>query len=152
MINFIDELQKAYKGDAWHGNNALNILLNADPMKVFTHPIPNAHSIAEIVLHLTAWTEEVIDRLEGAPAKEPLRGDWPAPMETSTAEWDLMVNDFKKANEKLISMLADVDWTVEVVDARNPALGTGVNYGQLVNGLIQHHAYHAGQIALLSKF
>lgn len=151
-MNFIDELQKAYKGDAWHGNNTLSILLNADPGKVFTHPVPNAHSIAEIVLHLTAWTEEVNERLEGMPAKEPVRGDWPQPKDYSTAEWDLIIKDFKKANERLIASLTDVEWSTEVVDARNPALGTGVDYAQLVNGLIQHHAYHSGQVALLSKF
>lgn len=152
MINLIDELQKAYTGDAWHGSNIINILSNVDPTKVFTHPIPNAHSIAEIALHLTAWTEEVDNRLQGEAAKEPSRGDWPVPKDHSATEWELMVNDFKKANDRLVATLSEIDLSIKIIDERNPSMGTGVDRAQLINGLIQHHAYHAGQIALLSKF
>jgi uncharacterized damage-inducible protein DinB len=155
MISLTDELRKAYDGDAWHGGNTLSLLMAANAQKVFIHPIPNAHSIAELTLHLTAWTEEVIDRINGGTAKEPLRGDWPEPMDQSEAEWELIVNDFKKANEKLIQLIEKLnlsDWSAAVKDERNPALGSGVNNAQLLNGLIQHHAYHSGQIALLLKF
>lgn len=155
MINLVDELNKAYNGDAWHGGNTLSLLSAADPQKVFIHPIPNAHSIAEIALHLTSWTEEVMDRINGEKAKEPIRGDWPEPIDKSAAEWELIISDFKKANEKLIQAVEKLNlsaWTIEVKDERNPPLGTGVNNAQLLNGLIQHHAYHSGQVALLMKF
>lgn len=155
MINLAEELTKAYNADAWHGSNILDLLLTANPQKVFTHPIPNAHSIAEITLHLTAWTEEVIDRIGGDMAKEPSIGDWPKPKEHSEEEWNSIISDFKKANQKLIASIDNFEssnWTTKVVDQRNRLLGTGVNNAQLTNGLIQHHAYHAGQIALLIKF
>lgn len=155
MINLTDELKKAYNGDAWHGNNVLNLLLLANPAKVFTHPIPNAHSLAEIVLHLTSWTNEVADRLKGLNAKEPEKGDWPEPKEMSETEWQIILEDFKSANQKLITQLhtiKDDQWLVSINDKRNLELGTGVNNAQLINGLIQHHAYHSGQIALLLKF
>jgi len=155
MINLVDELQKAYNGDAWHGGNALSLLETANAEKVFTHPIPNAHSIAELVLHLTSWTEEVLDRINGGIAKEPLKGDWPVPTEMSETEWDEILNQFKSANQKLIGTLGNLNssnWSNEVKDERNPSLGSGVNNAQLINGLIQHHAYHSGQIALLLKF
>lgn len=155
MVNLVDELSKAYNGDTWHGSNILSLIESANPQKVFTHPIPNAHSIAELVLHLTAWTEEVIDRIEGQVAKEPSRGDWPLPIEKTEDEWYKSVTDFKWVNEKLIRLITDLtssDWSSTVKDQRNRELGTGVDNSQLINGLIQHHAYHAGQIALLLKF
>lgn len=155
MINLTDEFKKAFNGDTWHGSNALDLVLMANPEKVFTHPIPNAHSIAELVLHLTAWTEEAIDRIDGQTAKEPTRGDWPLPIENSAHEWEAIVADFKTVNEKLIRLISNLyeaDWTNRVKDARVRELGTGVNNAQLINGIIQHHAYHAGQIALLLKF
>ncbi len=155
MINLAEELQKAYNGDAWHGSPVWSLVQMANHEKVFTHPIPNAHSIAELVLHLSAWTEEVIDRIEGQAAKEPIKGDWPSPLLKTEEEWLDIVADFKSANEQLvekISRLTADDWNDAVKDQRNPALGTGVNFAQLINGIIQHHAYHAGQIALLLKF
>ena len=36
-------------------------------------------------------------------------------------------------------------------DPRNRPLGTGVSYYELLHGIVQHDAYHAGQIAILKK-
>jgi hypothetical protein len=36
-------------------------------------------------------------------------------------------------------------------DQRDPSLGAGVTVGTLIRGLLQHHAYHEGQIALLKR-
>ena len=155
MINLVDELKKAYNEDAWHGSNTLMLIDSANPQKVFTHPVPNAHSIAELVLHLTAWTEEVLDRINGKAAKEPSRGDWSLPRENSEEEWKHIVADFKSANKSLIASinhLSSEHWNYFINDERNRELGTGVSNAQLINGLIQHHAYHSGQIALLLKF
>jgi uncharacterized damage-inducible protein DinB len=155
MINLVNELTNAYKGDAWHGNNTLQLILQANPEKVFTHPIPDAHSIAELVLHLTAWTEEVTDRITGEGAKEPVKGDWPIPAEKSEVEWSIIIDGFKSVNERLIKIVDNLmlaDWTKQVKDERNLKTATIITNAQLLNGLIQHHAYHSGQIALLLKF
>jgi hypothetical protein len=36
-------------------------------------------------------------------------------------------------------------------DPRNRALGTGVTCYELLHGIVQHDAYHAGQIAIVKK-
>ena len=77
MIDFANELRKGYNGDAWHGNSLSAIISSVNKDQIFKRPIPNAHTIAELVLHLTSWTEEVFSRLEGNLAKEPEKGDWP---------------------------------------------------------------------------
>ncbi|MFD2284488.1 DUF664 domain-containing protein [Pedobacter petrophilus] len=155
MLNITNEIKKAFNGDAWHGNHVMQTLNNVNADKAFVRFIPNAHTIAEIALHLTAWTEEVTSRLIGAPAAEPVKGDWPNPESQTTQFWEKIIFDFKIANEELIRTCEAMEgsqWDDVVVDERNPALGTGVTNSELVSGLVQHHAYHAGQIALLSKF
>lgn len=151
MIDFSNELRKAYIGDAWHGNNVSHIISSVKDNQAFSRPIADAHSIAEIVLHLTSWTEEVSSRLMGKISAEPAKGDWPNPIEETTTAWDAIVSDFHIENEKLInlsmSFMAD-DWAKHV---QTPS-GRGLSYFELFNGLIQHHAYHAGQISLLLKF
>jgi uncharacterized damage-inducible protein DinB len=42
-------------------------------------------------------------------------------------------------------------WDEPIKDERNREMGTGVSYEELINGLIQHHIYHSGQIALLNR-
>lgn len=153
MLSITNELKKAFNGDAWHGRNALQILENVESSKAFSHFIPNAHSIAESALHLTSWTEEVSARLMGKIASEPINGDWPKPNETTSDVWQKIVFGFRIANEELIRIcetFEEKDWNSLVNEDGRPVLP--VNFGELVNGLIQHHAYHAGQIALLSKF
>ena len=154
MFKITNELQKAFNGDAWHGNHIMQILNNVKPENAFEHFIPNAHSIAKIAMHLTSWTEEVTSRLFGNLASEPALGDWPIPHEKTPQAWEKIIFNFKVANEELIRQceaIAENKWEDDTHDERDPALGTGVTNIQLINGLIQHHAYHAGQIALLSK-
>lgn len=155
MFNIANEIQKAFNGDAWHGNHVMQTLNNVKPNNAFEHFIPNAHSIAEIAMHLTSWTEEVTSRLLGNLALEPAQGDWPIPEEKTPQAWEKIIFNFKVANEELIRLctsIKDNQWDDHTKDERNPALGTGVTNIELVNGLAQHHAYHSGQIALLSKF
>ena len=154
-FNLIPELKKACNGDAWHGGNLMQQLNFVKPENAFHHFIPNAHSIAELVLHITAWTDEVNSRLLGAVAKEPVAGDWPVPNSATRKEWEKIVFDCKTSNEELIRVCEgfdDVDWNARVKDERDRALGKGLTNAELINGLIQHHAYHSGQIGLLLKF
>ena len=153
MLDITNELKKAFDGDAWHGRHALRILENVSGAKAFAHFIPNAHSIAEITLHLIAWTEEVSARLMSKSASEPIKGDWQVPEESTEKAWTKIIFDFKIANEELIRIcenFKEKDWNKLTNEEERPILT--VNFSELVNGLIQHHAYHAGQIALLSKF
>lgn len=91
----------------------------------------------------------------GGVAKEPIAGDWPVPMSTTQKEWEKILFHCRISNEELIRVcegLNEADWNTAVVDDRDQALGSGVSHAELLNGLIQHHAYHSGQIGLLLKF
>nr|WP_199158858.1 DinB family protein [Pedobacter sp. ASV2] len=155
MFNITAELRKAYNGDAWHGSHIMQILNQVKPENAFKYFIIDAHSIAEITLHLTSWTEEVSARLLNKIASEPALGDWPIAQNKTIQGWEKIIFDFKIANEELIRIcdsIKDQDWHEWVKSESNPALGKGIDKIELLNGLVQHHAYHAGQIAILSKF
>jgi len=151
MITLSSEFRKAYSGDAWHGNNLSSIVSSVPYNNAYRRPIPNAHTIAELVLHITAWTEEVISRLMDNVSKDPDQGDWPVVEEESSEAWDVILSEFQIANEKLNNlamMITDEQWL------ENVSRPTDVKQAkwELLNGLIQHHAYHGGQISLLLKF
>ena len=155
MLNLLIEIEKAYHANAWHGNNALQVITAVKPENAFHYFIPNAHSIAELTLHLTSWTEEVTARLLGKTASEPAKGDWPIPDDLTVSSWEKIIFDFKIANDELIRIcnsLSEEDWATPAKDERDEIQREHITFSQLVNGFIQHHAYHAGQIALLSKF
>jgi hypothetical protein len=58
------------------------------------------------------------------------------------------------ANAELLDSLAGLSETVldeRIGDVRDRALGSGVTRYVTLHGLVQHHAYHTGQISLLKK-
>ena len=58
------------------------------------------------------------------------------------------------ANAELVEAVAsmDEDRLMDVIgNARDRSLGSGVSRYVSLHGLVQHHGYHAGQIALLKK-
>jgi len=154
-IDLVSELKKAFNGDAWHGDSLLRQLHKVKAEQAFRHFIPDAHSIAEIVLHITSWTLEVADRIKGEKAKAPEMGDWPMPDSFTAENWEAIIAACIAANEKLIRVCEQSDGNdndPEPREVRDRALGSGVSPAELLNGIIQHHAYHSGQIALLLKF
>ena len=50
-----------------------------------------------------------------------------------------------------MSRFAEDRWSEPVGTARDAPLGTGVSFAAMVAGLVQHDAYHGGQIGLLRK-
>ncbi|HVS92223.1 MAG TPA: DinB family protein [Mucilaginibacter sp.] len=141
-------------GNPWYGDNVYSIIEKVSFEAAFEKPQGAAHSIAEIVLHMLSWTEEVMDRLNGKEAGPPLSGDWPEAGVPEEQKWQNYVNDLKLVNVNLQRVIGDFDeekWNEPMNDKREHALGTGVSYKQLVNGLIQHHIYHSGQISILNR-
>lgn len=150
----VDLLQHAWDGDPWHGPSLRAVLERLDAPTAAMRPLAGRHTAWELARHLTAWTGEVERRLGGALAGEPAEGDWPAVSDTSAAAWQATVDALAAANRSLIAAVArqpDSRWAERVGDLRDPAAGTGVSYGVMIVGLATHHAYHAGQLALLAN-
>ncbi len=150
----VEQLQRAYNGDAWYGPSLRSALEGVDARQAVARPEPNRHSICEIVLHVTAWTREVTRRLRVGIAQEPADGDWPAVTAISDGGWHAILARLDAANEELLKGIATLDdgqLDDRIGEVRDRALGSGVSRYVTVHGLVQHHAYHAGQISLLKK-
>lgn len=150
----VDELRRAWDGDSWHGSPFAEVLRGMTASQAATHPLEGAHSAWEIVLHARSWTREVARRLREGVAREPADGDWPAVDDTTNEAWEAAVASLAAAHEELVAAVeafpeARLDETVG--DARDAPLGAGVSFAVMLHGLAQHHAYHAGQVALLRK-
>lgn len=149
-----DEWRRSCWTDPWHGPSLGALLRDVDAETAAAHPIAGGHSIWEIVLHLTAWTNEVTRRLDAGVPAMPAEGDWPATPEPDAARWQATLDALADAQGRLESRLVAFppDRLGERVGGeRDAPLGTGVSYEGLVNGAVQHNAYHGGQIAILRR-
>ncbi|HYE88803.1 MAG TPA: DinB family protein [Vicinamibacterales bacterium] len=150
----VDQLQREHSGDPWHGSPLRDILSDVDAAQAARKPIADAHSIWELVLHMTGWKLEVAKRARGGAASEPESGDWPAVGEPTAARWRAAVASLEDAHRELIASIEALaeDRILEPTnDPRSKPLGTGVSYYVMLHGIVQHDVYHAGQIALLKK-
>ena len=150
-----DQLRRAYDGDAWYGSSVRAALEGVDAGMATARPFLNAHTICELVLHLTSWTREITRRLQDGIARDPEQGDWPAAQAAiHDAEWKRIIAALDGANAELVEAVASMNdnrLMDPIGDTRDRALGSGVSRYVTLHGLVQHHVYHAGQIALLRK-
>jgi uncharacterized damage-inducible protein DinB len=153
LDRIIDQLQRAFDGDAWHGPSVIKALSGVTTQQAAAHPIPQAHSIWQIVLHMISWKNEVRRRLGGAEPAAPVEGDWPDVGRLDPALWSATLAKLRDAHAALVAAarkLSDERLGEMVGTRRDPALGTGTLY-VLLHGSAQHDIYHAGQISLLKK-
>lgn len=146
------KLDNVLYGEPWYGTPIYEIIENVSFEAAFERPGKSVHTIAEIVLHMFSWTEEVLDRLNGKPAGLPVSGDWPPPGTPDEETWKLWVADLKLVNVNLVKAIRNLSadqWDEPTNDERGGEPVT--THAELVDGFIQHQIYHAGQIAILAK-
>lgn len=147
-----DQLDREYSGEPWHGSPLRAILAGIDHASAIKHPVPGAHSIWELVLHVTAWKNEVRLRLAGAEAAEPRDGDWPAVRDASAAGWADALERLDVAHRLLLSAVREFpEQHLPVPTNDHRGEGIAATHYELLMGILQHDVYHTGQIALLKK-
>jgi uncharacterized damage-inducible protein DinB len=154
ISRIVDELQREHDGDPWHGSPLKAILQGIDAQRAAARPLADAHSIWEIVLHMTSWKNETTRRIRGAVACMPIEGDWPEAGLPTEDGWQQAIGRLEAAHEDLIAAVkafADTKLYEPTNDTRSAPLGTGVSHYVLLHGIVQHDVYHTGQIALLKK-
>jgi uncharacterized damage-inducible protein DinB len=150
----IDQFKRAHDGDPWHGSPITQILKGVIAEQAATRPPNGAHSIWELVLHATGWRNEVARRATGEPAQEPEAGDWPEVGDPTPERWKAALAALDASHLRLVEVvrgMTDQKLLQPTSDPRNRELGTGVSYYELLHGIVQHDAYHAGQIAIVRR-
>jgi uncharacterized damage-inducible protein DinB len=146
-----DQLAAAINGEAWYGDSLREILKGITAKEAHAHPVSNAHSIWELVLHVEAWIKFFDGAIAGKPIPEwaamPQEVDWPPVSQTSEEAWQQAVSSFFSSHQKTIEAIKNFD------DSRLGATvpGRAYNFYHLFGSAIQHAVYHGGQIALLKK-
>ena len=149
----LDMMARVHSGDPWHGPPVMASLDGIDAPRASAHPLAGTHSIWEIAQHVIAWRREVAARLRGKPPSTPAPGDWPAPGTTEPA-WAETKAALDASHRELVAAVADLDESAlehPVGQSRDAAVGAGVSVAIMLHGIVQHDAYHAGQMSMLAK-
>jgi|SRR5450432_3748413 len=143
-----DQLSRAYSGKAWHGPSLRSLLRGVTAEQAAQRPVPDAHTIWELVLHTSAWDRVVSARIQGGKTtKLPPEQNFPAVTDTSETAWKKALKELEKQHRALKAAM--LKFPAAKLD-RN-LTGGDYTYYITMHGAVQHDLYHAGQIAILKK-
>ena len=147
-LQLANHLTRTVTGPMWHGPSLNEVLAGVSHDVAAARPITGAHSIWELVLHVTVWSDIARARLHGARITDPTpQQDWPPAIETTESAWTTAVERMRESYRALADDVKQLD------DARLDEKIPGLEYtaSNLLHGVIEHGTYHGGQIALLKK-
>jgi uncharacterized damage-inducible protein DinB len=146
-----DQIRRAFDGEAWHGDSVMEILEGIDARTAAAKPIPGAHSVWEILLHIAAWDDVIIRRARGNAVQLSDAENFPAISDKSESAWQAAILATKKKHDELVKTVAEFPDSrlAEQVPGKKESF---YNFYYMFSGITQHKLYHAGQIVMLKKF
>lgn len=142
-----DQLQRAFYGTAWHGPAVMELLEDVDAATAVAKPIPNVHSIWELLLHIRVWDSAALTRLEGLKCQPTGDANFPPVLKANAAAWRKAVAEAKRTHDRLVKIVAGLSDN----RLRNRVPGKRYDFYHMLHGITQHELYHAGQMAILKK-
>ena len=148
-----DQLQRAFYADAWCGPSLMETLEGVGAAQAAARPLARAHSIWEIVLHVSGWKRTVHQRLEGQSVRLPEEGDWPPVADASEQRWRETLANLKARHDALLAAVRGLGEArlEDVLITESSRETGGVSCYVTLHGAAQHDLYHGGQISLLKK-
>ena len=140
-------MEETFEGNPYYGDSVLGALENVTADVASQRPPWSAHSIWELVAHLTAELDYARDVIEGT-AGPWVEGEttWPIIPDRAQEAWGEAQEDLKRANRLLVGAVRQLD---DSVLDKQPVRVRGPFYIML-HGTMQHSIFHAGQISLLT--
>lgn len=140
-----EELRLLFEGPSWLGPPIDNLLADVSQESADNRPFARSHTIWELVLHIEAWLRIARLRLTASSPVDPREEEnWPTPQ----GSWQQAVTSLR--SECVALQQAVLDFPPHRLEQLAPARESQTFY-ILLHGVIQHSAYHAGQIAILKN-
>jgi uncharacterized damage-inducible protein DinB len=140
-------LERAFDGGAWHGPALLELLEDVNAATAAAKPLPEVHTIWELVLHIAVWDGVALRRLSGEKSQPTGDLNFPPMPKPTEAAWRKAIEAAKRTHNTLVKTVAALP------DSRlgDRVPGKRYDFYHMLHGIAQHELYHAGQIAILKK-
>lgn len=139
-------LKDHFNGDPWIDVQILNFLKGL-VAKDAARNINGLNSIWQIVHHMTCWRETLLQRVQGKKIPSPADNYFVPLKDTRSKAWAEAVKRLKASQKALLDYLG----TGNTDDPDERPAGSSYTRYELLQGVLQHDAYHLGQIVLIRK-
>lgn len=143
IIKLFEDL---YEGSPWIGVNIIGTLENLTAKQAAKTVLAGRNSIWEITNHIISWRFNVLQRVQGKIMVTPDHNYFLPIKDTSESDWTNTLNQLKDSQRQWINFMNTFKENDFSKVYRNDS-----TYYEQIHGLIQHDAYHLGQIILLAK-
>lgn len=143
----ISLFEKLYDGHPWIDVTLMPTLEKISAQQAATKVLPDCNSIWEITNHLVNWRENVLQRIQGKIVTTPSNNYIKPITDTSQKAWSKTLEGLESTQKEWVRVLRK--FSVEDFGTEYPT--NGMTYYEHIHGIVQHDAYHLGQIVLLSK-
>ena len=145
-VEFLHKLSSdLYDGSPWIDVNIYHTVADIDaPVAAIKHEPFN--SIWQMVFHIVAWRETVLQRLKGNNIPSPENNFFVIPTDTSEKAWTELQERLSASQSHINAYLKN-----DVEGLYEKPLNSQFTRFELINGLLQHDCYHLGQIVLVKK-
>ena len=144
IIKLFDDL---FDGNPWIDVTLIGTLENVTAEQASKRVLPNRNTIWEIVNHIISWRLNVLQRVQGKVIRTPDNNYIAAIKDASPAAWASTIQRLKESQSQWVDFLKSFrEEDFEKVYPKN-----SMTYYEHIHGIIQHDAYHLGQIVILAK-
>lgn len=152
--NIISQLGDVQDGKNWMGANFSQKLNKVSENETFLRPIPNLHSVAEIVSHLTTWREETILKIKSGKGNltDDSEENWLTNDKLKEIGWNKIKARYQDSLSKMIGLLQTKDDSFLNEQYYDTDFKGYYPYQFVIHGMLHHDIYHLGQLGIIIKF
>lgn len=147
-VNLIIKLFKdLFEGNSWIDVNIMNTIKGLSSEEAATKVYNEFHTVWEIVNHMISWRLAVLERMQGKLSDEPPDNYFSEVADKSDTAWNETLIRLRETQLKWIKFLetfSEDQFTIEYPTNH-------MTYYEHIHGILQHDAYHLGQLTSLVK-
>ena len=152
--NIIHQLKEVQEGKPWIGTSFYRKLDQIMEDEAFLRPLPDLHSVAEIISHLTAWRKETIVKIRTGKGSltDESEENWLGNDILRKTGWSKLKTDYRNSLSELIDLLQARDDDFLDEKYYDADFKGHYNYGFVIYGMLHHDIYHLGQLGIIIRF
>jgi uncharacterized damage-inducible protein DinB len=136
-----------YDGSPWIDVTILPNLKMLNAKQAANRIYPNWNTIWEITNHMISWRANVLQRVQGKILQTPSH-NYVVPVEDiSDSAWQSTLERFEETQQDWITFLKKFN----SADFEKTYPPNAMTYYDHIHGILQHDAYHLGQIVIMMK-
>ncbi len=139
--------ENLYTGHPWIEVTILPTLQQLTARQAAKRIYATWNTIWEITHHMVCWRENVLQRLQGQIIKTPANNYIQPITDTSDGAWQNLLARLERSQEAWIKFMQ----TFKTKDFEKIYPVNELTYYEHIQGILQHDAYHLGQIVIMAK-